>query len=83
MNTYVNFHPLPFEDGVYNLSALIFQACRFDCLDLIEFECIKMFGHDQLTRLSEDEGNSLALACRQRIARRAHRLGYLPNRYLS
>lgn len=61
-----------------SLVDLMYQACRFDCLDLLEFECFKLYGHDRLTKLTNDQETELVLRCRPRVARRALRLGYRP-----
>lgn len=69
---------VPNANNEDSLVDLIFRACQFDCLDLLEFECFKKFGHDRLTQLSPDQETYIVLTCRARVARRARKLGYMP-----
>lgn len=75
---HIHLRPVPRENNEDSLADLIFRACQFDCLDLLEFECFKKFGHDRLTHLSPDEEAYLVLTCRARVARRARKMGYVP-----
>ncbi|EEE43757.2 hypothetical protein [Roseibium alexandrii] len=61
-----------------SLVDLIFQACKFDCIDILEWESIKKFGHDELLKLDPFQERYIVETCRGKVARRAFRAGYRP-----
>ncbi|CTQ53567.1 hypothetical protein LP7551_02091 [Roseibium album] len=69
---------VPDENNEDSLVDLIFRAHRFDCFDILEFECYKKFGHDSLTRLTAAQESYIVLTCRAKVARQARKTGYRP-----
>lgn len=78
MDAHPHIRPVPEENNEDSLVDLVWRACLYDCVDLIEFECFKHFGHDRLTHLSPDQESRLVLICRTKVARRAKNRGYRP-----
>lgn len=73
-----HLNTVPIDNDEDSLVDLIFKACKYNCLDLLEFECFKKFGHDSLSRLTPAQENYIVLRCRARVARRAKNMGYRP-----
>jgi len=53
-------------------------ACDFDCLYLLDFYCVDLFDHDNLTQLSEHEADELAEAAQRDIFAHAIKKGFDP-----
>lgn len=73
-----HIHVVIADNDEDSLVDLIYKALEFDCIDLLEFECFKKFGHDRLTQLSPAEERHIVMTCRPKVARRAMRAGYQP-----
>ncbi len=79
MDSYApNLLSIPIDNDEDSLIDLIFKACKYNCLDLLEFECYKKYGHDRLVQLTPEQENYIVLKCRAKVARRAKRMGYRP-----
>ncbi|MEP3297384.1 MAG: hypothetical protein ABJO27_13085 [Pseudoruegeria sp.] len=58
---------------------LLLIAARYDCIEFIEWECIKLYGHDRLTKLDRTQQMQLHEEAREAIFTRALRCGYRPS----
>ncbi|MEJ8474760.1 hypothetical protein [Roseibium algae] len=54
-------------------------AATWDCLFILEFHCLDLFGHNQITRLTTAQQTDLSLAARRDIFIEAVEKGYDPD----